>query len=61
MSVAYPGIFLAWVVVYARHFFGGGGGVVVKQIKIWIEGRANENLGGGSHLVRSSTQFANYD
>jgi hypothetical protein len=43
-STAYPGI-----------FFRG----VFQQIQLRIEGRQNGDLGGGSPLVRGSTQFAN--
>jgi hypothetical protein len=38
-----------------RNFFRGGGGV--KKIKLKTEGRENGNLGGGSPLVRGSTQY----
>jgi hypothetical protein len=44
VSVANPGMF------WGRGF---------KQIQLRVEGRENGNLGGGSPLVRGSTQFAN--
>jgi hypothetical protein len=70
-AVAYPGIFsggftpgiFSEVGVYARIFSGWGftPGFFrgVQQIQLRIEGRENGVLGGGSPLVRGSTQFAN--
>jgi hypothetical protein len=38
-----------------RFFWGEG----VQQIQLRIEGRENGDLGGGSPIVRGSTQIAN--
>jgi hypothetical protein len=43
-----------WGGCYARNFFRG-----VQQIQLRTKGRENRDLGGGSPLVRGSTQFAN--
>jgi hypothetical protein len=62
-SNPYPNLAL---VAYAGNFFGFGCGVTpgiffggVQQIQLRIEGRESGDLGGGSHIVRGSTHFAN--
>jgi hypothetical protein len=48
----------AWNSGVSRNFVRVGGGGLVQQIRLRTEGRENGDLGGGSHLVRSSAQFA---
>jgi hypothetical protein len=52
-TVVYTGIFFERGL--RREFFRGGG---VQQIQLRTEGRENGGSGGGTPLVRGSTQFA---
>jgi hypothetical protein len=54
-SVACPGFFFGGGGGYARNFFGGGG----STNSVEHRGQRERGYGGGSPLVRGSTQFAN--
>jgi hypothetical protein len=51
--VAYPGIFM-WVGVYTTNFFSGDSTNAVEDRR-----QREQGSGGGSPLVRGSTQFSN--
>jgi hypothetical protein len=52
-AVAYPGIFSGWGL--RQEFFGGG----CSTNSVEDSGQRERGSGGGSPLVRGSTQFAN--